>query len=66
MAEHIKNIHETSGFLSEQEKARFGWDIASFTRRMNDRLRKVRGEDTENTDTFLVRHHYYKSSHSIA
>ena len=66
MAEPIQNIHETDGVLSEQEKARLGLDIASFARRMNERLRKVRGESTENNDTFLIRHHYYKKANSIA
>lgn len=66
MAERIKDIQKTSGVLSEQEKARFGLDIASFARRMSERLRKVRGENADNTDTFLVRHHYYQKANSIA
>ena len=66
MAEQIKDINQQQGFLSEQEKARFGLDIASFTRRMHERLRKVRGENNDNADTFLIRHHYYKNANSIA
>lgn len=66
MVEHIGHTYKTNGCLSEQEKVRYGLDIASFSRRMDERLRKVRGENTESSDTFLVRHHYYKKANSIA
>lgn len=63
MTLHSEHIGQHGTILTEQEKKSLGWDMRSFARRMNERLRKVRGED-EN-DSFLARHNYYKKSNSI-
>lgn len=49
--------HQTS--WSEEKKAKAGFDMSSFSRRMIARLKKVRGETDSSNDTFLARHNYY-------
>ena len=65
--EHLNN--ETNNFttlLSEADKTRLGFDIPSFTKRMQIRLNKIRGNDSSNNDTFLVRHNYNSFAHTSA
>ena len=50
--------------LTEADKTRLGFDVPSFTKRMQIRLNKVRGSDSINTDTFLVRHNYNNLAHT--
>ena len=65
MMTQSEHIALKGSVLTEQEKKSFGWDMSSFARRMEERLRKIRGEENGD-DSFLARHHYYKNSNSIA
>lgn len=56
-----------NAFLSEKEKRMLGLDMPSFIKRMQNRLNKVRGIETDSSrEGFLLRHNYYNCSHSPA
>ncbi len=48
--------------LTDEEKKSRGFDTASFAKRMQERLAKVRGLSDNGTDDFLRRHHYQQFS----
>lgn len=50
--------------MTKEELASYGWSVPSFkqlSENMEKRLKKVRGEETEN-DNFLLRHNYKNNS----
>ncbi len=53
--------------LSDKDKAELGIDNASFIKRMQARINKIRGNDESNgTENFLVRHNYYSANENLA
>ncbi len=50
--------------LSEDQKKAFGLDMPSFVKRMNLRLKKIRGDENEDDKMFLSRFHYQNETPS--
>ena len=61
-----KPVNNELKMLSATEMSELGWEIPSikqFTKNMENRLKKVRGEE-DNRDSFLIRHNYESGSNS--
>ena len=53
--------------LSDKDKVRLGIDNASFIKRMQARINKIRGNgESDGTENFLVRHNYYSGNENLA
>ena len=56
--------HKTLKMMTQEDLAASGWFVPSFEKlssNMSKRLKKVRGEESDN-ETFLLRHNYKNNS----
>ncbi|MBE6467564.1 MAG: hypothetical protein E7004_03115 [Alphaproteobacteria bacterium] len=61
-----KTVNNELKMLSAEEISKRGWKIPSisqFSKNMEDRLKKVRGEE-DNSKSFLLRHNYKSNTNS--
>ncbi len=58
----MKNLTESNVYtpLSAEDKKMLKLDVASFTKRMKDRIKKIQGDESANdvSENFLLRHRY--------